>query len=93
MIIVRVFNSFWCRENTVSNKVANVKEELENMTELNKVLEVERDSLTDKINKIEDEKRKSQKPEIKPSVETSSISSILVTIILTILAFVVGVLG
>ena len=77
----------------VKHEWRTAMEELANMTSLNKILEEERNSLTVKINRIENEKRKSQKPEIEPSIETSSMSSILVTVILTFLAFAFGVLG
>ena len=85
---------FPCKDiKQVKHEWRTAMEELGNITSLNKVLEAERDSLREKIDRIEYEKRKSQKTEIEPSIETSSMSSILVTVILTLLAFVLGVLG
>jgi len=85
---------FPCKDiKQVKHEWRTAMEELANITSLNKVLQSERDSLTEKINRIEDEKRKLQTPVIEPSIETSSMSSILVTVILTLLAFVFGVLG
>ena len=85
---------FPCKDiKQVKHEYRTAMDELANMTAINKLLEEEKNVLTDKINQIEDEKNQSNVSEVKTSAEKSSVSSILVTVILTILAFAFGVLG